>query len=831
MPNAIFTAKKIFSILLIIFLVMALYCGDDGGGDEDETDAAGDPAAATVVPGGDTSPPTPGNNGVITVSGRDCNYINVNWSSAGDETSPASALTYAVYRSTLSNMNTVAEVEANGTLIKDYTANISSYTATSLESGTSYYINVLVKDSAGNKGVYTAATAATMKFQWGFNGEVKTITVSGDTVYIGGSFSGITLSAPRGQILDTTSGGIASGIKPIDISGSYVNVAVPDGSGGWYIGGMFNNIYNQPRNNIARINSDGSLSEWAPSVNGEVYAIAVSGSTVYIGGTFTTVNSSLRSYIAAIDANTGAVTDWDPYANGFVRAIAVDGSTVYAGGDFGVIGGYTRGKIAALDVNGIAFGADYNCTGGNVYAIAVTPTTVILGGNFSCQTKSYLVEINKSNGVITGWSPNPNNLVSSLKIYGSDVLVAGSFTFIGGGAYNFLKSLNNTTGTATATISKNVNMQVNSMDVIGDTVYFAGDFTTVDGQTRNRLAALNLTNQALAVWNPDANSSVKTVAVSSGKVFVGGNFSTVGGIVRNKGAAFSVSTGALKEWNPNANGDISAIAVAGSSIIIGGTFTNVGAAARTNLAAVDPLTGVANPWVQNADGPVYTISADSSYFYIGGSFTTINASGRNSIARFIPSGGTLDAWNPGVSGTVNQIRVAGNNVYVGGAFFKTDGVTWNNAAIISALDATYNAAWYPNVNSTVNSILPVSGYTFIGGVFTNVSGYGYNYLSVIQSNGVPASWNLGIAGMFVKDMAISGTDIIVAGNFFSPRNNILKANMNNGYISQWSPAVDGPVNAVSLAGDIVFIGGSYSTVNGKPRAGFSAVDITSGELK
>ncbi|HOJ63922.1 MAG TPA: delta-60 repeat domain-containing protein, partial [Spirochaetota bacterium] len=65
--------------------------------------------------------------------------------------------------------------------------------------------------------------------------------------------------------------------------------AIPDGNGGWYIGGNFTKIGTVTRNHIARINSDGSLHTWNPDANNPVFALAISGSIVYAGGTFTSI--------------------------------------------------------------------------------------------------------------------------------------------------------------------------------------------------------------------------------------------------------------------------------------------------------------------------------------------------------------------------------------------------------------------------------------------------------------------------------------------------------------------------------------------------------------
>ena len=70
--------------------------------------------------------------------------------------------------------------------------------------------------------------------------------------------------------------------------------------------------------------------------------LAVSGSTVYAGGDFTSIGGQTRNRIAALDAATGLATAWDPDADNRVLALAVSGSTVYAGGQFTRIGGKPR---------------------------------------------------------------------------------------------------------------------------------------------------------------------------------------------------------------------------------------------------------------------------------------------------------------------------------------------------------------------------------------------------------------------------------------------------------------------------------------------------------
>jgi hypothetical protein len=169
-----------------------------------------------------------------------------------------------------------------------------------------------------------------------------------------------------------------------------VYAVVVGADGTTYIGGSFSQLRPATgsgvpiaRNNIAAIDSTGAVTPWDPNANGFIYALAVSGSTVYTGGSFTNIGGQTRYSIAAIDSTGAAITEWNPYADNDVYALAVSGSTVYAGGSFTIIGGQLSNSIAAIDSStGVA--TAWNPSADNdVRALAVSGSTVYAGGDFS----------------------------------------------------------------------------------------------------------------------------------------------------------------------------------------------------------------------------------------------------------------------------------------------------------------------------------------------------------------------------------------------------------------------------------------------------------------
>ena len=100
-------------------------------------------------------------NGAITLSNTTQTGTALAWNSASDLVTAEAELQYSIYQSAADNLNTVADIEANGTLKQGYTADIGTINITGLQPGRTYYFNVIVKDNAGNKTCYSKASVTT----------------------------------------------------------------------------------------------------------------------------------------------------------------------------------------------------------------------------------------------------------------------------------------------------------------------------------------------------------------------------------------------------------------------------------------------------------------------------------------------------------------------------------------------------------------------------------------------------------------------------------------------------------------------------------------------
>jgi len=125
--------------------------------------------------------------------------------------------------------------------------------------------------------------------------------------------------------------------------------------GTMYAGGAFGKVRNvnqsatHRRYNLMSFNATtGLLTGFAPVINGPVTAITSSGTSVYVAGSFTTVNGVARRGIVKLDGATGAV---DPNFNAALPYGKVNDARI-VGGRLYLAGTFPKGLIAAYPTTG-----------------------------------------------------------------------------------------------------------------------------------------------------------------------------------------------------------------------------------------------------------------------------------------------------------------------------------------------------------------------------------------------------------------------------------------------------------------------------------------------
>jgi trimeric autotransporter adhesin len=615
------------------------------------------------------------------------------------------------------------------------------------------------------------------------NPPMDIITHMGNTVYVGGNFYLVGNRSGCGVVFDKTSGLPLIGFP--EFVGT-IYTAIPDGGGGWFVGGNFSCAGGQPFNNAAHVLSNGSLdttwnpnpgppvgfSSTSPYVNGNVHALALNGGTLYIGGEFHRTNGQNQDYLAALDAATGNLLPWNPHAAYPVFALAVSNGIVYVGqgNNFG-------GSAGELDAVDAASGALSWSAGLNdkVEALAVSGTTILAAGNFTTiggQPRSGIAAWDMTTHGLLPWNPQPNFQVYALAVSGNTVYLGGYFQSVGGQPRSNLAAVDLSTG-ALLPWNPAADYEVFGLAVDGGTVYAGGTFFSAGGQSRTYLAALDASMGTALAWNPVPNNFTQCVVVSGNNVFAGGSFSGLNSSVRSSAAAFDSSSDSLLSWDPQCNDEVEVLLPANGVVYAAGRYSQIGGQARNCLAALDPTTGTALPFnpnvIKNGAYGVKTVNFSGTSLFLGGSFVTVGGQPRSNLAAVDATTGNLLPWNPSTDGPVLASAVSGGIIYLGGIFSQVNG---QPQTYLAAVDATGNLLpWRPVLNGQMR-VMALSGNTlYIGGDFATVGGQPYAGIAAVDAtSGNVLPWNpvtlinTNIYSPEVWSLSVSGGYCISAGS-------------------------------------------------------------------
>lgn len=217
------------------------------------------------------------------------------------------------------------------------------------------------------------------------NDIVRALAVVNATLYVGGNFTAAgSISLPRiaawsGSNWLTLDGGVSGGrVYSLALDGSIL-----------YVGGNFTNVGTPGITANGVATWDTSTGEWSgtniSTISGIVKSLSVAGSTVYAGGNFTNLNSSIN-YIAGYN-NDGWSGLGDSVSEGTFQtqlsATAYDDTNakLYVGGDFTKAGGEDANNVAVWD--GIGWSALGAGLGSSVFTLALDGQTLYAGGLFT----------------------------------------------------------------------------------------------------------------------------------------------------------------------------------------------------------------------------------------------------------------------------------------------------------------------------------------------------------------------------------------------------------------------------------------------------------------
>ncbi|HST64591.1 MAG TPA: PKD domain-containing protein [Mycobacteriales bacterium] len=472
------------------------------------------------------------------------------------------------------------------------------------------------------------------------------------------------------------------------------------------------------------------------AVNGTVFGMAQVGTTIVMGGSFTSVTSPNRAttynlpYVVAFNQATGAVnTAFAPALDGQVNAVlpGPTAGTVYVGGSFNNIGGVKAKGLVLLNVS----------NGSRVAGFATLAM---------------------------------NGIVNTVARSGNRMFLGGTFTTIGASQRGGIASFNATTGALDSFITSKVTVNhnwtatnggakggvgVSKIDVTpdGSRLVAIGNFKLVDGLSRDQVAMWDTSGATAALrldWQTHRyepacfywayDSYIRDVDFSpDGTYFVIGATGGGNGTLCDTAARFetgAVGTDVQPTWVDYAGGDtVLSIAITGTAVYAGGHMRWMnnpngndapggGAVPRPGIVALDPANGIPLSWNpgRNPRGAgAYSLLATPQGLYVGSDTDYIGNRKyfHGKIAFFpladgaAPASTAVQALPGGVYLGASQQAAASNVLYRvnagGGAVQATDsGPDWSDGSANVSGGST--AGWSPvaNVNATVPASTPRS---------------------------------------------------------------------------------------------------------------------------
>jgi hypothetical protein len=231
------------------------------------------------------------------------------------------------------------------------------------------------------------ATSATYQT----NGQVSTILVVANTIYVGGDFTAVrpsgaaagSLEVPRAHLaaFDADTGALRAW-NP-GANGAVSALATTKNHQVIYVGGAFSRLAGAHRHNAGAVRStNGKATGFFANTNGPVLALHRAGTRLYMGGTFTRVKQKKHKNVAALTLGGHLIRTWHAATNSTVRDIRVspDRRKVYLGGDFKVANGKTAPYLVKLTDTGRLLPWKQH-PGFPVWQMVVGKKRVFAGGN------------------------------------------------------------------------------------------------------------------------------------------------------------------------------------------------------------------------------------------------------------------------------------------------------------------------------------------------------------------------------------------------------------------------------------------------------------------
>ncbi len=666
------------------------------------------------------------------------------------------------------------------------------------------------------------------------NGYVSSLALSGDTLFVAGAFTRLAPWVGQGVPLGA-SDAQAWPVFPRVLG--YVDAVIPDGSGGWFIGGRFHTVGSQPRPGLAHILANGSLSPWNPSPGGPVTALCLVGDALYMAIGQPWGAGGRRLGLAAVHTETGQVLPFTAECPSGIEALAISGSKLFVGGGLDSLAGQPCANLGALDLETGALLPGFPGADGAVQELCIAVDKVYVSGvfrNLGGMPRKYLAAFNATTGVVSDWRPDPDNGPIRLAASATTLYCGGFFSNISGQPRLDLAAFDLATGELLPWSSPLDPLFINQIAFDAGRVYVArsGGMSPV----LPLVFALDAATGARLPWDAHLVGDIAwKVSAADGSVYAAGDISGAGGVERNGLGAIHARSGAVLDWESPARGLVLDLLLEGPRLYVAGSVTVPGAPGTRRLVALDRSTGAPLPWYPDLNASVNHLALLGRQLYVVGGFTSISGQPRDRLGAIDTETGLVTPWSVAVSGLqLLTLAAGGDQVYLGGEFSQVGGQPRRN---IAAVDATTGSVkpWNPGSGWAVYEFLLRNDVLYVAGDFNEIAGEARGGLAALDANSgvllpspAPNShhWNFSIETHGTRVYA-GGYD----GHHFPDYSGSLAAYepgspvSSSGYPLIGAPGYPASVVALVANASTLFAGGSIHTVEGVPRHHLVAIDL------
>lgn len=639
-------------------------------------------------------------------------------------------------------------------------------------------------------------------------------------------------------------------------------------------------------------------------------------------------NEKMLSRLSVFDDNGTVIEEQNlPIVYGNINAMLLIDSMLYLGGRFDSLGYVDAGNLARINLN--KGEVDTTWTAG-LYSKDYEPVSTLtadenylyIGGNFDSinhQLCKNLGRVQLADGKLDkSWMPGPDRRVKALLLDADTLYVGGYFEMIGGYARNKVARLDKNKGWVhpgwTASSRRG---EVNVVFVIGEYLYAGGDFDRYyNGSEWQNLPHTNLQRIEKAggirdsLWRPAFNCEIVNMGNVGGELLAGGprenDFNVRDSTLFSTMAVFDTQSGKIKtNFNGQLYGYLLHLSAANNKILASGIFqlsnyyplkglarihrnTNepdrnwapesdwfnsnnfskipvnmctAGEALYVALASgplgllnrdddqfdfyrmgilpvrkIDRQSGLIDEnWLPKMYGEASGVAAWGEYIYVAGDLASAGADSIPYLLRMNAQTGTIDKhWNLNLNGVVHAIEVHNDMLYLCGEFTSVGNIDQPYLARVGLATGEVDKTWKPEMNSTVYRLLVHDELLYCSGAMIDeeqIVQFGLLALDLIEGKPLE-TWSPSDTLYFPLNMVFAGNSLAVVGYNRVGATMLTRMDRFTGKTySKWQPSAYVWMDAVATllctyqSDDILYLGGFFNQSEGEARLGLDACQL------